>query len=338
MKPYSYICSKVADFNYLFGVISHSYPNDESVIVDKFYHFPQDSKESDIERKFFDRFNSFSESFDKSQVKLRFGLINEEIKELEQAIKDKNPIEIIDALCDILYVVAGAKVYFNFAITDKVNTDVECTWPYSVFYNSSYPQRPMSKNIIDTIDSDNEADADRNTYADTNTNTDICLEEGLYLEGYYTNKTSKNIIESLNSTHGIASFSFNNETMVLSNLTNLFVNEQKMQYNNLLLSQFIKLYNDTLDNIVVTVFNMCTFINIDIIRTFDIVHNSNMTKICDTESDAKETVEWYKINELRYKEPNYRKIHYNDRDYYVVYDMETNKILKSIKYNPAKFI
>ncbi len=98
MNPYKHICSKVAEFNFLFGVIDYNYPNTENILVDKF--------------------DSFSEKFNESQVKLRFGLINEEVKELEQAIKDKNPIEIVDALCDILYVVAGAKVYFNLPIND----------------------------------------------------------------------------------------------------------------------------------------------------------------------------------------------------------------------------
>ena len=83
---------------------------------------------------------------------------------------------------------------------------------------------------------------------------------------------------------------------------------------------------------------MANEFNIDIVKLFDIVHNSNMTKVCELEQDAVSTIEWYKINELRYKEPTFRKINYNNKDYYVVYDAETKKILKSIKYTPAKFI
>ncbi|KQM79196.1 hypothetical protein ASE74_01100 [Pedobacter sp. Leaf216] len=39
---------------------------------------------------------------------LRVSLLNEELKELQQAISDKNIKEIADALCDIQYVLAGA--------------------------------------------------------------------------------------------------------------------------------------------------------------------------------------------------------------------------------------
>ena len=63
-----------------------------------------------------------------------------------------------------------------------------------------------------------------------------------------------------------------------------------------------------------------------------------MTKVCIDIKDAEDTVEWYKQNELRYKEPAFREIEYNNKNYFVIYDCETNKILKSIKYIPAKFI
>ena len=41
-------------------------------------------------------------------IKLRLDLIKEELNELEEAIKDKNLVEIADALTDILYVTYGA--------------------------------------------------------------------------------------------------------------------------------------------------------------------------------------------------------------------------------------
>jgi predicted HAD superfamily Cof-like phosphohydrolase len=272
MDPYTHICSKVADFNYLFGVIDYNYPNIKDISVDKF--------------------DSNSEAFNKSQVKLRFGLINEEIKELEQAINDKNPIEIVDALCDILYVVAGAKAYFNLPI-DKDLSD----------YISICHYKP--NNFV------------------------------------YTEDTSKFIINNFND-EDIINLVINDGILslngVLSNLTELFINEHKIKYNKLFFNHLIKFYNKTLDNIVTKIFELCYSLNIDIIQLFDIVHNSNMTKVCYNELDAESTVAWYKINELRYKEPAYRKIHYNERDYYVIYDAETKKILKSIKYIPAKFI
>ena len=41
-------------------------------------------------------------------VQLRYNLIKEELEELKVAIKDKNIIEVADALTDLLYVVYGA--------------------------------------------------------------------------------------------------------------------------------------------------------------------------------------------------------------------------------------
>ena len=41
-------------------------------------------------------------------IKLRLKLIKEELEELEQALNDKNLLEVADALTDILYVTYGA--------------------------------------------------------------------------------------------------------------------------------------------------------------------------------------------------------------------------------------
>lgn len=48
---------------------------------------------------------------------LRVALIAEELKELEEAIADKNIVEIADALCDIQYVLSGA--ILEFGLKDK---------------------------------------------------------------------------------------------------------------------------------------------------------------------------------------------------------------------------
>jgi predicted HAD superfamily Cof-like phosphohydrolase len=48
-----------------------------------------------------------------ARCNLRVSLIAEELKELEAAIKDKDMIEIADALCDIQYVLSGAILEFG---------------------------------------------------------------------------------------------------------------------------------------------------------------------------------------------------------------------------------
>ena len=69
---------------------------------------------------------------------------------------------------------------------------------------------------------------------------------------------------------------------------------------------------------------------------YDIVHQSNMTKLCQTEEIAQETVEWYKKNKnVVYDSPNYRRA--DDGVYWVVYNESTGKILKSIHYKEVQF-
>ena len=45
---------------------------------------------------------------DENIIKLRLKLIKEELEELEQALNDKNLLEVADALTDLLYVTYGA--------------------------------------------------------------------------------------------------------------------------------------------------------------------------------------------------------------------------------------
>lgn len=47
------------------------------------------------------------------RCRLRVNLIAEELRELEQAIKDQDLVEIADALCDIQYVLSGAVLEFG---------------------------------------------------------------------------------------------------------------------------------------------------------------------------------------------------------------------------------
>ncbi|MFT4666278.1 MAG: putative HAD superfamily Cof-like phosphohydrolase [Polaribacter sp.] len=50
---------------------------------------------------------------DSKRCALRVSLIAEELKELEEAIADKDMVEIADALCDIQYVLSGAVLEFG---------------------------------------------------------------------------------------------------------------------------------------------------------------------------------------------------------------------------------
>jgi predicted HAD superfamily Cof-like phosphohydrolase len=94
---------------------------------------------------------------------------------------------------------------------------------------------------------------------------------------------------------------------------------------------------DALADLLYVIYGSFTAYGIDADKAFDIVHRSNMSKLCKTEQEAKDTVEWYKQQHKqqqgRYDSPAYK---YNG-EYYVVYNESTKKILKSIYYTPAKF-
>jgi predicted HAD superfamily Cof-like phosphohydrolase len=47
------------------------------------------------------------------RCKLRISLIEEELKELEEAVKNRDIVEVADALCDIQYVLSGAILEFG---------------------------------------------------------------------------------------------------------------------------------------------------------------------------------------------------------------------------------
>jgi predicted HAD superfamily Cof-like phosphohydrolase len=61
---------------------------------------------------------------DKKIINLRISLIKEELDEFEEALKDKNLIEVADALTDLLYVTYGAGLAFGIDL-DKCFTEVQ---------------------------------------------------------------------------------------------------------------------------------------------------------------------------------------------------------------------
>ena len=61
---------------------------------------------------------------DEKTIELRYDLIKEELKELEQAMKTKNLKEIADALTDILYVTYGAGYAYGIDL-DKCFKEVQ---------------------------------------------------------------------------------------------------------------------------------------------------------------------------------------------------------------------
>ena len=112
------------------------------------------------------------------------------------------------------------------------------------------------------------------------------------------------------------------------------VNEEVEELNNAVKSKDFVETIDALSDILYVVYGFFTAIGIDADKAFELVHKSNMSKLCTTEEEAKDTVESYKLDS-RYDSPHYRLS--DDNKHYVVFNKSTSKILKSIKYNPVSF-
>ena len=110
------------------------------------------------------------------------------------------------------------------------------------------------------------------------------------------------------------------------------------EYNELVDAISKKDFTETIDalaDLIVVIGGMACRFGIDLDKASAIVHNSNMSKLCSSEDEAKKTVEWYLENETRYDSPYYEPA--LDKTHYVVRNRSTGKILKNINYIPANF-
>jgi len=124
-----------------------------------------------------------------------------------------------------------------------------------------------------------------------------------------------------------------NNLLVVGNMTNIDADMA-------ILENFVGLknYKETiyaLTKLLCSVYCMGLDIGMDMDKAFNLVHESNMSKLCSSEKEAIDTVLWYlkeyKENRLPYDSPNYRKS--DDGKYWVVFNASSGKILKSINYN-----
>ena len=102
-------------------------------------------------------------------------------------------------------------------------------------------------------------------------------------------------------------------------------------------------FRDSVIELVKIVFDYGNKIKFNVNDDFDIVHRSNMSKICDDEQTAIDTVESYIKRHIYdpvktpYDSPYYYKINLNGEDKYIVKNKSTGKVLKSIKYFEVEF-
>ncbi|AYV76885.1 MAG: phosphoribosyl-ATP pyrophosphohydrolase [Barrevirus sp.] len=95
---------------------------------------------------------------------------------------------------------------------------------------------------------------------------------------------------------------------------------------------------ETVDGLVDQLYVIYGFLaraGIDADAAFNLVHENNMSKLCSSEAEAIESVNYYIQNQekLGYDSPNYRLA--PDGKHYVVFNESTKKVLKSIKWTPV---
>ena len=88
-------------------------------------------------------------------------------------------------------------------------------------------------------------------------------------------------------------------------------------------------------NLINNIYSLGFYMYINVNNDFDLIHKSNMSKLCVNSYEANLTVQnyikLYKNNESPYDSPDFKLS--KNKKYYIVYNKSTNKILKSINYN-----
>lgn len=96
---------------------------------------------------------------------------------------------------------------------------------------------------------------------------------------------------------------------------------------------------DAIGDILYVVYGAGQTFGFDCDSDFATIHDSNMSKLCKDEAEAKDTVSKYekdfKEGNSRYDSPYY--YHNQEKDVWIVKNKSTGKVLKSINYTPVKF-
>ena len=93
---------------------------------------------------------------------------------------------------------------------------------------------------------------------------------------------------------------------------------------------------DALADILYVVYGAGDSFGIDLDKAYEIVHSSNMSKLCQSEEEAQETVAWYQKEYKEGKKPYDSPYYYQgELGQWIVKNRSTGKVLKSINYTPA---
>lgn len=228
-------------------------------------------------------------------VRLRNNLISEEYGELIEAFNNKDIVEVIDALCDIQYVAYGLLVVYGINGDDGFKEFIRLN-PYNEMRNenmSLLSNFDISEKIVRQELMDNTVDI---SYMSPNT----------FFEILDNNNHFHTLVESVLNT-------------IQSNLVTLHDATQTHDFDSVINSTF---------NIIYFTYNLGVLVRVNIDSGVDLVHQSNMSKLCTDRDEAQKTVEWYIKNDTRYDTPVYKE----NVNGFIIFNESSGKILKNINY------
>jgi len=268
--------------------------------------------------------------FDKhSIIRLRLNLIKEETKELNDAIEQNDFKETRDAIGDILYVVYG--------MADVLGIDIDYIFSNTlhneiVKYYIDNKNNENSDNIfIDKIINETENGLKKITnynYVKLFLSEIINNDNELYNNNNNITKLRSEFLTQLNNEYLKLEKECEIETIYYDTTLKYQMFEQKI----LTVSQIIY-------NLLKLTYILAVLYNVNADNDFAIIHESNMSKLCDTEEDAIKTVESYVIKYKNggspYDSPYYYEL--PELKKWIVKNKSSGKALKNIKYKEVSF-
>jgi len=262
-----------------------------------------------------------------SLLRLRLNLIKEEIEELNDAIKVNDMKETRDAIGDILYVVYGMADIFGIDI-DYIFSNTLQNQVIKYYLDNLDDNSNSTKNNTSTLFIDKIISASENG---VKTITNFNYIKVFTDELSEPKKTIKTILDTINELYLALEKECQNESIVfddVNNNNNIYTIEKK-----------IVVVSHYLYNLLKHTYLLATMYNIDADSDFAIVHESNMSKLCDTEQDAKDTVIDYEIKYKNGKSPYDSPYYYElpELKKWIVKNKSSGKALKNIKYKEVTF-
>ena len=320
---------KVQEFNRAFDMAPKEPANYLSGYINEFGHFQIDEYQ-----------HIRPDIFNNSKIiRLRLDLIDEEIKELMHAIEINDFIETRDAIADILYVVYGMADVLG------INIDMVCNQNIKniEMSNSCNNKRNKMLTIIDYANKYSKLDTNGNPIGITNFELiKIFYDNDPHQLGNILLAKAGTDLDNIENYNIIPHHPLSLFKSISVSITNTYKELEIMclavDSKNVKIDTF-KNIGDCIYNLLKYVYTYAYITAIDANADFAIVHTSNMSKLCDTEEDAQNTVADYESKfangKSQYDSPYYYEL--PELSKWIVKNKNTGKALKNIKYQKVEF-